>query len=78
MARRYRGPAEPTPTTSEFILSRNQLVAEIGDYIARCAALDPAPVEFVLKLRSFQNEVEHCRPDELPAYVDHFEQVKNA
>jgi len=45
--------------------------------MAKCAALSPPPLEYILKLRSFQNEVANCRPDEFPAYLDHFKKVNH-
>ena len=78
MAKRYRGPAGSTPTASEFILSKTKLVQEIGNYISRVASLDPAPIEFIMALRTFQAAVELCRADELAAYQQHFEQVQAA
>ena len=78
MAKRYRKPAGATPTASEFVLAKNKLVAEIGDYMSRCAALSSPPLEYIEKLRDFQSEVEYCREDELPAYVDHFKKITSA
>lgn len=78
MAKRYRGPAGATATTSEFILAKQQLEQDIGDYMARCAALDPPPHEFIEALLKYQQEVGTCRPDELPTYREHFDRVKQS
>lgn len=78
MAKRYRGPAGATATTSEFILAKQKLEQEIGDYMAQCAALDPPPHEFIEALRNYQQSVGFCRPDELPTYRAHFERITKA
>ena len=78
MAGRYRGTTDPTPTTNEFILERSQLVQEIGNYMARVAALTPPPVDYLEGLRYLQIAAELSRPDELPVYRAKFEELLKA
>ena len=78
MAGRYRGPTDATPTANEFILERAQLVQDIGDYMARVAALNPLPLEYLEGIRYLQRAAELSRPDELPVYRAKFKELTSA
>jgi hypothetical protein len=75
MAGRHRND-QTTATASEHVLAQDVLIHEIGEYMVDLEGV--ASPELIYKLRTFQRDVEYCRPEELTVYQQHFQALRSA